>query len=154
MQGANPCLWHNLGEIMREIKVRAWDKENKAMLYPDEEQFIWYGSKIWLQVCWPYNKSRNKDVRIENLELLQFTGLKDKNGKEIFEGDIVQYTASDMSSTNIGTKSKHKIFFDNGAFLIEFPTNKGEMCGLDLRVYNQSSEIISNIYENPELLER
>ena len=104
---------------MREIKFRAWDKESKEIL-PWEEIMLW--NLMWL------NKKDQTDYVFQ-----QFTGLKDKNGKEIYEGDICKKVLPYNRDFEI----------DNTPFqwhsLIEF----GSLEGL---------EIIGNIYENPELL--
>ena len=85
---------------------------------------------------------------------MQYTGLKDKNGKEIYEGDIISYKA-------LKEKRKDKIFRN----VIEWANYSGTLGwiirGNDKRVYiplnsnqvfNHNIEIIGNIYENPELL--
>jgi hypothetical protein len=93
---------------MREIKFRAWDKETKTMQY---------------NVSFLYN----------NAEIMQFTGILDKNGKEIYEGDIVKR----------GTTISDIIWEDYG-----FKLRKGNsICDV-----NKPIEIIGNIYESPELL--
>ena len=127
---------------MREIKFRAWDKAGKMMTI-GSLQFI--NNDIWV------TSSRDKRGFSTTIQdgagctLMQFTGLKDKNGQEIYEGDIIQTVADD------GTKlSKFQIDWRDGAFRklrddgnIYF----AESCGV------KHTEVIGNIYENPELLE-
>jgi len=114
--------------MKRTIKFRAWHKENKRMYI----------------LGW--NKLPNADVFVtiadlfkygEDAILMQFTGLLDKNGFEIYEGDIVQWiTDADEGDRKI----KEKVFFDGGAF---YP-----VCLMPGYEY----EIIGNEFENPELL--
>ncbi|HEL1585299.1 TPA: hypothetical protein TXJ06_002078 [Streptococcus suis] len=71
--------------------------------------------------------------------LMQSTGVLDKNGKEIFEGDVV----------NIFDEKLSKIYFSEGAFCVDVLNG-----GTPLHVYlSEHLELIGNIYENPELLE-
>jgi uncharacterized phage protein (TIGR01671 family) len=118
---------------MREIKFRAWNKETKSMRIVDNMQLD--NSKVNL-VFMENGELAPESFLRENLILLQFTGLKDEDGKEIYEGDIVQkgfekyqiewqYTSFGINTRNYGWQ-----------LLDEFT---------DLK-------IIGNIYENPELL--
>lgn len=71
---------------MREIKFRAWDTETKEMSY----DFL---SKNWLKVC----------VESPYVELMQYTGMKDRNRKDVYEGDVVKFTYnSDPQEEHIG----------------------------------------------------
>ena len=84
----------NKGNIMREIKFRAWGKENKEIYEPD---LIYDGKSAEL------NKSPDlQDVDSNNDVLMQYTGLKDKNGKEIFEGDICRLDDNEPEDGEIG----------------------------------------------------
>ena len=74
----------------------------------------------------------------EDMILMQYTGLDDKNGKEIYEGDIVKY--ENMTG---------KIMFFNGSFIM---SNFEETEEWELGVINEELEIMGNIYDNPELL--
>ena len=125
---------------MRKIKFRAWDKKKNKWLHSYDKLggCSIFGETIilgmWLS-----------EIRIENLnevEVMQFTGLLDKQGVEIYEGDIILWENSDSE------KVKSKVVFYNGAF---------RMRNMDflLHDYMDSNvfEVIGNIYENPELLE-
>ena len=107
----------------RIIKFRAWDKKSRIM---SVEVDLFHGLEEW-------ERSR--------AEVMQFTGLTDKNGKEIYEGDIVrikEHWASGWSNKPMEVK------FDGGCF---FPWGTG-----DWEEPSEEWEIIGNIYENPNLL--
>ncbi|EAC2297647.1 hypothetical protein OVZ25_002978 [Listeria monocytogenes] len=122
---------------MREIEFRAWDKEVKEMDYNPSVIEIWQ------------NKPINEQFRLESEEKLvwmQYTGLKDKNGKKIFEGDIVDisvYDRLDWSSI------KGKVVFLNGAWLVE---DVGHFA-ITLQSETNEIEIIGNVHENLGLWE-
>ncbi|HAA6883795.1 TPA_asm: hypothetical protein GHH03_11615 [Listeria monocytogenes] len=79
----------------------------------------------------------------------QFTGLKDKNGKKIFEGDIVEIIEIDAFGNLDWNRLKGKVMFSEGAWLV---TDSGSFA-ISLWSEINEFEIIGNIYENPELLE-
>ena len=122
---------------MREIKFRAWDKEAKKMIEP-----FWLKSLV-VNYCDEFNYSsiHEDDLFLASqneLEFMQYTGLKDKNGKEIYEDDIVS-----------GGEKIYSIGFHLGTFTLN--NEKGEV-GIGLVQTETSLEVIGNIYENPELL--
>lgn len=71
----------------------------------------------------------------------QYTGLKDKNGTRIFEGDIINFTNVDYPDC--------EIIFDNGSFVCNEIGEDNIVCELHLRLV---SEVIGNVHDNPELL--
>lgn len=119
----------------REIKFRVWDIKNKEMLKVQELDFepTFYGGRIAIRL-----DQYNDYFDTEDIILMQYTGLDDKNGKEIYEGDIVKY--ENMTG---------KIMFFNGSFIM---SNFEETEEWELGVINEEIEVIGNIYENSELL--
>jgi uncharacterized phage protein (TIGR01671 family) len=120
---------------VKKIKFRAWNDISKEMLY--------HGKDIQGLIWW------NEFGEIQSLakaELMQSTGLKDKNGKEIYEGDIL----AAPHTYNI------EIIYRNGSFLMKFFDDIGEKCEYHLNkelIEQDDLEIIGNKYDNPELEE-
>ena len=90
------------------------------------------------------NENGISGIEVDYKTLSQYTGLKDKNGKMIFENDILDYWEN--GKENI--KQRLKVFYENGQFVVDhYAINL-------LNSRNMSSEIIGNIFDNPELLEK
>ena len=122
---------------MREIKFRAWDKTTKTMY--DVRELEWAGGEILTA----YIGLHTSDA--DNIQLMQYTGLKDKNGKEIYEGDVIRL---------IPEKVDVVVEWDirQVGFVMRETKNIGRYHA-DLGGYTRDAfEIIGNIYENPELL--
>ena len=85
----------------------------------------------------------------------QYTGLKDENGKEIYEGDIIEFSY-DMFVGNFDTFiAKGKVVFEEGAFYVEVFENERTTKDEEYLLYSinlDTIEVIGNIYDNPELL--
>ncbi len=125
---------------MKETKFRAWDKVFKKMLYLDGFRFL---GKETIELF----ITGEKEYPIENIndiELLQFTNLKDKNGKEIFDGYIVEFEYKGKE------KQKGETIFIGGSFKIK--SEKG-IYYLFCKEIMKNVEVIGNIYDNPKLLE-
>ena len=141
---------------MRAIKFRIWDKENKKMIYPkytsaiSDKQAERQCIKLFPDSsCGVFNEDKEDFiVIIQPYEdfLMQFTGLKDKNGKEIYEGDILSTVERDVNFVvGFGENGDDKSF---GFNLKSFRLN--QVYGFDTSV--KDMEVIGNIHENPELL--
>lgn len=131
---------------MREIKFRAWDNVNKIMI---NAIFVGLGKVYGM------TKTFKPSKELEDVILMQYTGLKDKNGKEIYEGDIVPIVIEDLGRS---IKTVNGIVkFKRGQWNIEYfhPFQK-EMyiCNLYRLLKRREKEVLGNIYENPELLDR
>lgn len=120
---------------MRELKFRAWHKELNRFA-PDyaEYHFDSENSHLHFDV---FNGNFDTDVwDFSECEIMQYTGLKDKNGVEIYEGDIVRQYEAGWNTGGIG---------DWRNFVVK--------CITESRFLLKDREVIGNIYENPELLE-
>lgn len=129
--------------MMREIKFRAWDKKDMKMVF--DESWSWF-SDVYMP-----------EVDGINHFLMQFTGLTDKNGKEIYEGDIVISTLKHDYRWLIEYRADHEFVgflpvekgrFDR--FLSKFVPKDDET--LSFFVAWPNLIVIGNIYENPDLL--
>lgn len=118
---------------MRKIEFRAWLKDEKRMVkvvgIDWDIRRIYYNEDCYLM-----------EALFNEIELMQFTGLCDKNGKKIFEGDILKVYA----------KLVGKIEFVDATFFIRYSKNSYEELNM---FYAEEIEIIGNIHDNPELLE-
>jgi uncharacterized phage protein (TIGR01671 family) len=130
---------------LKEIKFRAWDKANKKMIAVPSLHFGDDGAShgasltiiIWDKTAEMYDRAL---VVSETAELMQYTGFKDKNGKEIYEGDILKiYTLYSDVKIEAVVFDMYSFMTSGGYFLYAFDEH-------------YEIEVIGNIYENPELI--
>lgn len=106
---------------MREIKFRAWDNKNKEMLEDGLVALDSFNNDNWFDG--------------EDLEYMQYTGLKDKNGKEIYEGDVIKWEQ---------IKQDH---------IQEIKWDYQELAAMQMGTeIFKNIEVVGNIYENPKLI--
>ncbi len=145
----------------RKIKFRVWDKYKKQMypissidydIFSQEIRIIAVGHKNGM--CTSYNKNHNSEkCDITALELMQYTGLHDKNGKELYEGDIVKIT--NKNSKVISMKPIiADIEWSEEYLTYTLITTSVKDAFESLKDYldEYDIEVIGNIYDNPELL--
>lgn len=129
---------------MRVPKFRAWDKLGNIMLPVGDIDTSY--KLVYLEEDNGYRCERDFD----EIELMQFTELKDKNGKEIYEGDIVKYKLEEKVFTDIASYNK---FF--ACFGLEDDTGDW-FCSFDWLLENikqDDIEVVGNVWEDGELLE-
>ena len=102
---------------MRDIKFRIWDTENNEMLKVQELDFepTFYGGRIAIRP-----DQYNNYFDTEDMILMQYTGLKDKNGKEIYEGDIIQYEDITKGLVRYSEKYAQYVLVNTGSVKDEF----------------------------------
>jgi uncharacterized phage protein (TIGR01671 family) len=126
--------------IMRDLKVRAWSKVEQKMLHVSSLHFI--GDSTVKEIgtvelcCDSYLNDKSGMI------LMQYTSLKDKNGKEIYEGDVLR---SKWGGTG-------NVVFDDGAFQSRWESGKVKYQLSASDIENRELEVIGNIYENPDFL--
>ena len=126
---------------MRKIKFRAWDKENEKMMKVSSISLE--NKEIAVKDFGTYHFFRIKDI-----ELMQYIGLKDKNDKEIYEGDIVLVKPGWTS-----TWYKTIVKFKEGAFIASLIDGEDYIYIFNRGFDSNDFEIIGNIYKNKNLLE-
>lgn len=131
-------------------KFRVWVKIGKRMVFSDDILAIDYENEeiVTQQIYFENGLPDDRDIYcydFDEIELMQSTGLKDKNGKEVFIGDIVKCTRGCL----------HEVYLEKeygGTFIGGMPAVYLKGFG-DGYAWTEYEEIIGNIYENPELLE-
>lgn len=139
---------------MRSIRFRAWHKRYNRFIVLEKIHFGENGPKAVyerdeLSPTTPYIYS------IEWIELMAYTGLKDQNGREIYEGDIVKFCPQSPRSEELPNPQygeMGEVFFDIGSFAVRPIDRKRE--GLEFFL-DELGEwvVVGNIYENKELLD-
>ena len=122
---------------MRKPKYRAWDTKFEKMY---EDKYIGKHWDDWdLQTLFPSgDKAECVLIDGKRIILMQYTGLKDKNGKEMYEGDIIEHDPNPEDYT------RDIIVFNEGAFSLK---NDDNLNSLEYEEF----KVIGNIYENPDI---
>lgn len=123
----------------REFKFRVWDKNRKKMKYSQICSYIsWCGSSM------VFDSERFGS-------LMQYTGLLDKNGKEIYEGDIIKLVGKFFVIEYLTTVASY-IAHERGVDITkQIEKYQGYF---QLALWNKNAEVVGNIHENPEMLEQ
>lgn len=125
--------WHKTWEEMGKVKRIRFDDDGNA------NNVLFKGKEFGV------------NAKVNEFEFMQSTGLKDKNSKEIFEGDIIRYNIDVVDIKRHPTLGFYTVLdgreglFGDGMSIDDFEE--------DAKEFSKTAEIIGNIYENPELLE-
>ena len=157
---------------MREIKFRAWLKEQKKMVHPRGELTVYFTEypasgcefenveEMALATSTLKSGGQRYDdwcrcgFEQDEIELMQYTGLKDKNGKEIYEGDIVKVCSDIFGKVECYDRPEVVKWDEELAGFQPFIECSGQ---IEITYVNSTKpehlEVIGNIHENPKLLE-
>lgn len=128
-------------------RFRAWDKDFKTMYEADDIVYIDFEEK---QICVKtlfFERASRYDFN--DIVLMQSTGLTDKNGKEIFEGDVLCDEGIEQESDFVYAT----VYYGKGMWVCDQITSDDCGYGGALNEFSDDYSVIGNIYENPELTE-
>ena len=138
---------------MRKFKFRIWDKIGKKMYFVDHGDIMRDGDEFewspWVFVV--------KNPRVEDYIFMQYTGLNDKNGKEIYDGDLVRVPTMSCAEDDYGLYDLFEVIWSMkyGAwcgYSKEWIESGTDDCIISYEFDDNDMEVIGNIYENPDLL--
>lgn len=133
-------------EIMREIRYRGIGIAERKWVFGS----LWFDTRNKATLIW--SEELKYWVRVDPATVGQYTGLKDEHGKEIYEGDVIRSPLSEDKTR------PHRIFYHTGnAAFMGALIDRKELCYLRLDqdwIYKFGKEVIGNIHDNPELIEK
>lgn len=128
---------------MKGIKFRAWDNRNNEMVYSEKSDCFYINTKgVLFMYAIPKSESGLATIYYKSYDVEQFTGLKDINGKDIYEGDVISRDINCMYDVG---KVNEEVGFWEGRY------NSGD-ANINNVIASFNAKVIGNIHEDSELL--
>lgn len=128
-------------------KFRAWDKETQTML---DVSLIDFKKSVLVGEHWEFGETNF--INFDDIHLMQSTGLHDKNGKEIFEGDILKVANNDSSWFEVVKYDHNKAMFISKEMNLKYEVPETPLYDL-FSPYLFKVEVIGNIWEDGDLID-
>lgn len=131
---------------MRERKYKVWDKEENKWLELGGDTYIFYDGQKMKVV----EGNESYGAVHDNVEIVEYTGLKDKSGNELYEGDLIphKFDKKAIGIVTYGNRAGHT------GFHVEWKNGMHkDLLRVDLPYWASVSEVIGNVFDNPEMLQ-
>ena len=142
--------------MKRTIKFRAWDNENGYMVRSDRGVYTALRHVLNVSVGSGFSDI-DTSAKPLKYEASQYSGINDKNGKEVYEGDIIRFAYKDICEEGGIGYCSGVVAFEDGCFVVKEPNfNYDKHCmpqTLWEWIQDEQCEVIGNIYENKELFD-
>jgi len=151
--------------MSREIKFRAWDKLEKPWNEEFKKEMIYNvaGIEFWINSIRIVDEDRHNWIDFKDVEIMQYTGIKDKNGKEIYEEDIVEF--DDVFEDEYGEAcdgfNRAVVKFENGEYTLTdfldensqtFESVEDRNTSFKTLIESIEAKVVGNKFENADLM--
>lgn len=127
----------------RQIQFRVWDRDAEKMIYPKRG----YQGHYTMSLAGEFLNLQN-GVAGDEVSVMEFTGLVDKNGRDIYEGDLINFSTYHTEETV--EHKNHEVFYAEELAMFLFVRDESRICMFD-HVMEETLEVVGNVWETKNL---